>query len=144
MCRSKNLKVLSFALAIGLPGSPVMAESISVTSTFVSVPVASTCDATAGAGQGGYVTPDGNFRNWSDADSYCTSQGFRLPTTDELVALYNAYPGGQIASVCGWSTNGSYWSSTQVSPGSHNMVNLNNGDVNINLDNNTINVTCVR
>lgn len=129
-------------------GSPAMAESVSVTSTFVAAgpqPAVPTCDATAGAGQGGYATPDnGMGYNWFAADSYCTSQGLRLPTKDELVALYNAYQNDSIASVCGWPTGNYYWSSTQNGSGSHYSVYLNNGGVYVYYDSNYGHVTCVR
>lgn len=151
MNRSHCLKILSLALvmggAVGLVGAAVAAD-ISVTSTFTSAGPnpnpPSTCDATAGAGQGGYLTPDGTLRDWSAADSYCTSQGMRLPTRDELVALYNANPNNTIATTCGWPTDGNYWSSTQYAPGNHYFVNLGNGFVSNYSDFNVIYVTCVR
>lgn len=151
MNRSHCLKILSLALvmggAVGLVGAAVAAD-ISVTSTFTSAGPnpnpPPTCDATAGAGQGGYSTPDGQHRSWSSANSYCTSQGMRLPTKDELVALYNANPNNTIATTCGWPTDFSYWSSTQSSSGYHYDVQLVNGFVYGRYDSSLSNVTCVR
>ncbi|MFQ2154809.1 adhesion domain-containing protein [Aeromonas sanarellii] len=133
MYRRHYLKILSLVLmfgsAVGLAGAAVAAD-ISVTSTFVPTgPLPPTCDATAGAGQGKFATPDGQYRNWSDANSYCTGQGMRMPTRDELVALYNAYPANQMDDVCGWPTTQYYWSSTVYSSGYHYMITLINGVV---------------
>ncbi|MFQ2154776.1 adhesion domain-containing protein [Aeromonas sanarellii] len=103
-----------------------------------------TCDATAGAGQGKFATPDGILRNWSDANSYCTGQGMRMPTRDELVALYNAYPNDKMASVCGWPTYDYYWSSTESGSDSHYYVRLLDGHVIVYGDLGTGLVACVR
>ncbi|MNC03360.1 hypothetical protein D3C76_813550 [compost metagenome] len=148
MYRRHCLKILSLVLmfgsAVGLAGAAVAAD-ISVTSTFVPTgPLPPTCDATAGAGQGTFATPDGQSRTWSQSNSHCTGQGMRMPTDDELTALYDAYPNGQIASVCGWPTLDNYWSSTERSSGEHYFVSLYDGYVGSDLDSSTNYVACVR
>ncbi|MNE47547.1 hypothetical protein D3C80_1419580 [compost metagenome] len=118
-----------------------------MTSTFIPAgpqPAVPTCDATAGAGQGGYTTPDGIVRNLNDANSYCAGQGLRLATHDELFALYDAYPDQQIKTVCGWDSGTYYWTSEFAIDGSAVVVNLLNGTHSTLPVDGKNGVTCVR
>ena len=70
------------------------------------------------------------IKNWSDANTYCNNtaingqNGWRLPTKDEMSALYNSGAmNGQ-----GWTLD-STWSSTPFSAGVHFNVFLGNGYV---------------
>lgn len=91
------------------------------------------------------MTPDWVTRTWSEARDYCAAQGGRLPTKDELLELYNAYPAGQIAFVCAWSpTDITYLSSSESSPDFHYNVSLFSGIVSSNVDSRYIYVACVR
>jgi hypothetical protein len=82
---------------------------------------------------------------WTDANAYCANtaingqNGWRLPTKDELIALYNS---GAMKGQ-GWTLIFT-WSSTPVNAGTHYDVNLSNGYVHPGVDTNTIYVTCVR
>lgn len=147
MCRNSIVTILRLALCWPLVVGTAVAADISVTSTFVPAgpqPAVPTCDAAAGAGQGGFETPDGQTRNWYVADDYCTSQGMRLPTKDELVALYDAYPNDQIRTTCGWPTDHTYWSATKNSGGGHHTVSLSNGFVGHDLETDYDYMACVR
>ncbi|PKQ71136.1 hypothetical protein CJF47_20990 [Aeromonas sobria] len=79
---------------------------------------------------------------WGSANAYCTGIGYRLPTRDELVALYNAH--GNMELYAGWPTGTSYWSSTEGSPGKHLYVRLHDGTFFSADDNNSTFVSCVR
>lgn len=135
------------ALVGGVTGNAMVA-----TSTFKATDMAEpTCDRTAGAGNGGFITPTSTLRTWSAANNYCISMNARLPTAEELVLLaynYGAYDGtgGSIGSACGWPDNNGYWSSTvfSASAGFHYYVNLAYGGVGYYSDNNPFYVACVR
>jgi hypothetical protein len=83
--------------------------------------------------------------NWSDANAYCSNtaingqNGWRLPTKDELSALYSSGAmNGQ-----GWTLHYT-WSSTPGSAGYHYFVYLLNGGVSASSDTGYIYVPCVR
>jgi tetratricopeptide (TPR) repeat protein len=102
--------------------------------------------------QKGYVSQGGLtwmpvtfYKTWSEANSYCANTtirgqtGWRLPTKDELSALYaSGAMNGQ-----GWALNGT-WSSTPDSTGNHYFVFLNGGGVDSGIDMGNGYVTCVR
>ena len=82
---------------------------------------------------------------WSQANAYCThtaingQTGWRLPTEDELNALYYSVAmKGQ-----GWTLDNT-WSSTSASNRKYYYVHLPVGDVNSIFDTTAVNVTCVR
>ena len=70
------------------------------------------------------------YKSWSDADAYCSytaitgRNGWRLPTKDELIALYDS---GAMRDQ-GWTLDNT-WSSTPYSSGSHYHVFLDGGGV---------------
>jgi formylglycine-generating enzyme required for sulfatase activity len=84
------------------------------------------------------------YKTWAEANAYCTNTaingqtGWRLPTVNELSALYNS---GAMKDQ-GWKLSFT-WSSTLYGSGEHDGVNLGSGGVNsfgvVNGD-----VTCVR
>ena len=85
-------------------------------------------------------------KTWSDANSYCTNtaingqNGWRLPTKDELKALYDS---GAMKGQ-GWTLSIT-WSSTPDGSGEHYDVLLDNGNVGVSLfDTGNYYVTCVR
>lgn len=124
---------------------PVMAESVSVTSTFVPGP---TCDNGTGvdvSGAGCFSDSDNQRRVWSDANTYCAGLGggYVLPSRDQLLALYNAYPDNQMGA-WGWITDYGYWSSTEFSVDNHYIVDLSDGFSEGLVDSNARYVTCVR
>ncbi|MNF93298.1 hypothetical protein D3C84_759690 [compost metagenome] len=82
--------------------------------------------------------------NWGSADAYCTGlgSGFRLPSKDELVLLFNTY--GNIETYAGWPTSFVSWSSTEDSVGGHYSVGLGGGSVSIDNDSYDYYVSCVR
>ncbi|MNJ44737.1 hypothetical protein D3C77_398020 [compost metagenome] len=144
MCRNSIVTILRLALCWPLVVGLAVAADISVTSTFKPDEAVPTCDATAGAGLGGYSTPDGAARDWFSANRYCTDQGLRLPTRDELISLYYAYINGAISTTCGWPSGDYYWSSTEYSATAHYGVDLIDGDTRLADDGNADYVTCVR
>jgi hypothetical protein len=90
----------------------------------------------------------GGSTNWNTANTYCTTTtingqtGWRLPTMDELVSLYNS---GAMNGVPGWA--GYTWSATAYAPYNdwHYRVDLAYGGPDVaNDDLNTAYVTCVR
>jgi hypothetical protein len=101
----------------------------------------------------GYVSQGGltwmpinnSSKNWSDANAYCNNtaingqNGWRLPTKDELKALYDS---GAMKGQ-GWTLSVT-WSSTPDSAGSHYFVFLNYGNVVADNDTSYDYVTCVR
>lgn len=130
-------------------GNPVMAESISVTSTFIPAD----CDGPSVPGYGitasglCFRQSDGVVRVWDDADSYCTGlgDGYRMPTIDELSSLYNTYPDAQIGSLFGWSRGNYHWSSTlNAPPNDYKVILLNTGFVSRSLATTPYDVACVK
>lgn len=107
----------------------------------------------AEAAQKGYVSQSGltwmpvTFqKNWAEANRYCATtpirgqSGWRLPTKDELSALYAS---GAIKGQ-GWTLSFT-WSSTPNSTGFHYVVSLDNGFVSGSYDTyNGVYVTCAR
>ena len=97
--------------------------------------------------QGGltWMPINSSGKNWSNANAYCTNTaingqtGWRLPTRDELKALYDS---GAMKGQ-GWTLNYT-WSSTPYSSGSHYGVNLGYGNVLPGDDTSEFYVTCVR
>lgn len=80
-------------------------------------------------GLGEFLFHDDMYRNWSEATDYCFEPSFggssRLPTIDELTALYNIYPDNRVNTELGWQTNYFYWTSTDtVTPGFHRAIIL--------------------
>jgi hypothetical protein len=134
------------ALVGGVTGNAMVA-----TSTFKATDMAEpTCDGTAGAGNGGFITPKPTIMNWSAANTYCMSINARLPTVQELILLVDNYGGyngsGQstINSACGWPTNYGGWSSTVYSAGNHYYVGFTNGSVYYGSDSLSTYAACVR
>ncbi len=60
--------------------------------------------------------PDGYF-TWSDADTFCKERGYRLPSMDELIYVWNNN-GGKI-SPKGFEKDTFYWSSEVLTPGTN-------------------------
>jgi len=97
--------------------------------------------------QGGLTWMPVNFstKKWSDANIYCTNTaingqtGWRLPTKDELQALYDS---GTMKGQ-GW-TLGSTWSSMPDSVGWHYYVSLDYGNVGSSSGEYENRLTCVR
>lgn len=94
--------------------------------------------------------------SWSDANTYCSSQsGYSLPTVAQMIlrtnhtatrgrgtgALWNEWGMMTRYISAGFSDN-TYWSSDQLSSGSHNNVSLRNGGVYFSSDSSEINVMC--
>lgn len=133
----------AMGLLLGGMSAPAMAaNTISVTSTFVG----EVCDGAL------CFQPIDNFvRTWEDANAYCTRQGQRLPTGDELEALYARYPDNKIHTELGWPSDIRVWSSSGRA-GLHDMISLssgivhNNGGTTYNDGDEAIDVyvTCVR
>ena len=131
------------------------ASGVPVTSPVIGVGVYST---------GNFLAPDTTVRNWTDADSYCRSQGARLPTKDELQQLFvsatssptfSPHPGYTTnVEMClrhGWPMSGQcggsnsyYWSSTPLGAGHHYGVDLNLGKALSPYDSTPSQVACVR
>ncbi|MDE1351611.1 DUF1566 domain-containing protein [Vibrio aestuarianus] len=97
--------------------------------------------------------PDGmvvSLFNWSNADALCENiemgghADWRLPTRDELVSLYNTTDSQGAFNAYGWPTVNLAWSSTSNGTGTHNGVNLHNGNVGSGDDSNNTYVSCVR
>ena len=84
-------------------------------------------------------------KTWPEANAYCTNTtingqtGWRLPTKDELKALYDS---GAINNQ-GWTLNYT-WSFTPDGRGDHYFVGLHDGFVNWDYDRGEGFVTCVR
>ncbi|WP_194165828.1 Ig-like domain-containing protein [Shewanella sp. YLB-07] len=88
----------------------------------------------------GSLTGDGNtapageinvVHNWPSANTFCTNQGMRLPTTNELFSLFNTFDGvddsnDRLFTEKGWPMNDWFWSST-VSGDGHYDVDLTRG-----------------
>lgn len=97
--------------------------------------------------QGGltWMPINSSEKNWSAANAYCThtaingQSGWRLPTKDELKALYDS---GAMKGQ-GWTLNIT-WSSTPDGSGEHYVVYLNFGFVGSKFDTVEGYVTCVR
>lgn len=155
MSRGRIVKMLSLALMWSLGGlvGPAVAAEISVTTTFTAAPPVSTPGCDDGTGTTvvevpgvGIFTPSCQAMDWSTASSYCAGlgNGYTLPTKDQLVALYNAYPNNQMNTTWGWPTDYGYWSSTQYGSGYHYYVSLYNGNVHYSYDSIGKYVACVR
>jgi hypothetical protein len=88
----------------------------------------------------------GGYTTWTNANAFCASHsvngltGWRLPTKDELVNLYNS---GAMNGVSGWAL-GITWSSTAYAPGYHYYVDLYDGNVIWDYDWYISYVSCVR
>lgn len=84
-----------------------------------------------------FLKPEPVLRNWSAANSYCQSQGARLPSQAELQkVLLDSTPitalgqdTNAMQSLYGWplALNELYWSSTVHSTGRHYSVSMRNG-----------------
>jgi hypothetical protein len=85
-------------------------------------------------------------KNWTDANAYCNTttikgqSGWRLPTKDELVALFNS---GAINNQ-GWTLANTWSSTSTYSLGGHYDVSLQKGNVVPIYDTDFNNLTCVR
>ncbi|WDH22094.1 Ig-like domain-containing protein [Pseudomonas chlororaphis] len=107
-----------------------------------------------------FVKPNTALMPWALADAHCKAIGARLPTRDELGALWDQGTVGrpsnsEMCSVHGWPLRSPqcggkvniYWTSTPslYSMGMHYNVNLSDGGRrSINRDDNTLQVACVR
>ena len=96
--------------------------------------------------QGGLTwMPVESTKTWAEANSYCANTtirgqtGWRLPTKDELVALYNS----GAAKGQGWPVSYT-WSSTPGRSGIHYHIYLSSGNVGPGYDTHYDYVTCVR
>jgi hypothetical protein len=101
--------------------------------------------------------------DYHDALYHCAKRHMRLPTVEELKALFayantgnsaatgskyaiiapkndSRYPGG----LYGWGGGSIYWSHTLAGKGFHKVVNLSNGRVSIYYDSHKSYVSCVR
>ncbi|PPA27884.1 hypothetical protein C3737_22110 [Aeromonas jandaei] len=153
------------ALVGGVPGNAVTATSTFVrpgpnfgagcTKGLVTIPggLTYTCPLTQaeaeanGISYSGILSENGVVyvgHTWPKARDYCNGLGggYRLPTLDELNALYSAY--GNMTSYAGWPTGNYYWSSTEGIPGAHYNVSLGSGFVTSSYDSIKRFVTCVR
>jgi hypothetical protein len=100
--------------------------------------------------------------DYHDALYHCAKRHMRLPTVEELTALFvygntgnNSAPGGQYAIVAakddprypgglyGWGGSSTYWSHTFAGKGFHKVVNLENGRVSTYYDSHRRYVSCV-
>jgi hypothetical protein len=100
--------------------------------------------------------------DYHDALYHCAKRHMRLPSVEELTALFvyenkgdNSAPGSQYAIVApkddlrypgglhGWGGSSTYWSHTFAGKGFHNAINLENGRVSINHDSQHSYVSCV-
>jgi hypothetical protein len=100
--------------------------------------------------------------DYHDALNHCARRHMRLPTVEELKALFvygnpgnNSAPGSKYAIVApkddlrypgglyGWGGSSSYWSHTFAGKGFHKVVNLENGRVSSNYDSHASYVSCV-
>ncbi|EEN7282848.1 invasin, partial [Salmonella enterica subsp. salamae] len=93
--------------------------------------------------------------SWSDANTYCSSQsGYSLPTVAQMILRTNTATRGRGTGAL-WNewgmmtrytsarfSDNTYWSSDQLSSGSHNNVSLRNGGVYFSSDSSEINVVC--
>lgn len=93
--------------------------------------------------------------SWSDANTYCSSQsGYSLPTVAQMILRTNTATRGRGTGAL-WNewgmmtrytsarfSDNTYWSSDQLSSGSHNNVSLRNGGVYFSSDSSEINVMC--
>lgn len=128
------MRGLAAVLLLSGLGSPAMAESVSVTSTFVPPAPVSTpgCDDGTGAAEMVIVPGVGSFRtncqsgSLSAAYSYCSGLGggYTLASESQARSLYNAYPNNQMNTVWGWPTGTSptrvyYWTTTYSDPNSN-------------------------
>ncbi len=88
----------------------------------------------------------GGYTDWNTANAYCTSTtingqtGWRLPSKDELVSLYNS---GALSGQPGWELDET-WSSTPYGAGAHYDFGLYDGYVSFNDDTDYSYVSCVR
>ena len=100
-----------------------------------------TCVPAAGNIQQGGLTwsPNGNvIKSWTDANTYCVGQGWRLPTKDELINLYNS---GILKTAPEWVLDNT-WSSTLWALGYY-YVNLGNLNIGYDTASGGYYVTCV-
>lgn len=90
-----------------------------------------------------FLKPDRVERNWSAANSYCQSQGARLPTKAELETVYldgttatalgtSRYDmcslyGWPLSLWCGAVNNDYYWSGTSAGVGQHVAIRMTDG-----------------
>lgn len=145
--RSLLTRDLCAVLFLSSLSGQVLAEVISITSTFV----APFCDTNVSGVPSStgecFSRPFSIAMVWSLTDAYCGSlgNGYSVPTKDQLIALYNTYPGNQLNAAFGWDTSGYYWSSTMGNSGNHYMVRLDNGFESQDFSDNTLGyLTCVR
>ncbi|MFM5781519.1 adhesion domain-containing protein [Aeromonas caviae] len=111
---------LAVAWLLGL-SSPVSASALSIKSNFLKETIC--------ANDLCFSSPGVYEINWNAGDSFCKERGGRIPTIDELQALYNVYPYNDIYVRFGWRTlYNYYWSSTApVGPGEAIAVSLKTG-----------------
>ncbi len=83
---------------------------------------------------------------WANAKSYCESIDARLPTKTELSTyLLPLVNDGSLRNTYQWPLNKTYWSSTELSPGKHNVMktNVSPAKVSALLDTNKQYVSCI-
>ncbi|WP_083243864.1 Ig-like domain-containing protein [Aeromonas sp. DNP9] len=104
-------------------------------------------------GVGEFSVPDDTSpsRTWPDANSYCSTlsldsgSAWRLPTIEELIALYSAYPRNHVNSVLRWPTNLMYWSSTPSNVSNvYDGIYMTDGYVDLEGTGTRLYVTCFR
>lgn len=97
-------------------------------------------------GVGCFNNANGQYLNWSDASDFCVGlgDGYVVPSQEQLLALYNAYPNNQMNTTWEWPTNDTYWSSTEAPSGAYYSVFLSDGNLYDNPNDTNSYVVCVR
>ncbi|WP_447776307.1 Ig-like domain-containing protein [Pseudomonas chlororaphis] len=138
--------VASMTLTSTVPGSNTVKASINGSER--------TVDTTFAINGWIQLTPD--LMTWDEADAHCKANGARLPTKNELKALWGQATVGrpsnsEMCSVYGWPLPGQcggrsnyYWSSTQYSKSMHYYGHMDTGNENAYDDYYPNQVACVR
>ncbi len=70
------------------------------------------------------------MHDWITANSICEAQGGSLPSTSQMLSLYSDYPLANLFASTNWPIDIEYWTSTSgLSAGEYQSVNMNNGSV---------------
>ncbi|MEL3925738.1 DUF823 domain-containing adhesin [Aeromonas enteropelogenes] len=140
-------KVVSDAIAFGGCAYP---QSLTVGDRTFACPITTTKATEMGVAYSGTVSHYGGTyarMNWSEAVAFCSGLGGgnRLPTKDELLALYTAHPNNLLSTDLSWPTGGyGYWSSTPTDSGTHYRVDLYYGNSGSGTDVFSYYASCVR